>query len=214
MLAIYFGTPGLVPRLGQLFYSSGASVSQIMSAGRDFHGLLELGTWLQVTGALLAVVFLVGLGRAVPSQSMVASILLVGCCTLLAVVLAEAVFSVTWLQAAQVNDATSGRVSFALMSSFIRIFPIVPAPAVYVPLGIILRRSRRLPPGFAWTALVIGVGFLAVGIAGIVVPGATIGAAVLSSLQDLWILAAGIGLLVGHDSEQIEDRVSEVTPGL
>jgi hypothetical protein len=135
MLGLYFGVPALVPRLGSLVYSGGTpATGKIVSVGADHHLLLTFGGWLQGTGALLCVVFLLALaqwsggGSSLPSR-----ILLLGCAVLVGVVLAEMVFTFTWASAAADRQSSSARAAYDLMAHFAQVFAIVPAPLCTLP---------------------------------------------------------------------------------
>ncbi len=83
--------------------------------------------------------------------------------------------------------------SFDVMSVFTYVYPIVPAPVIFLALGTILLGSRLLPRVFGYLAFGLGIAFAVVGLIGLfTTPLLTI--AVLS-LQALWVLAAAITLL-------------------
>lgn len=201
MLGLYFGAPAVVPRLGSLVYSGGApAITQIVTVGADYHLLLSIGGWLQGTGALLCVVFLLALaqwsggGSSLPSR-----ILLLGCAVLVGVVLAEMVFTFTWASTAVHAQSSSARAAYDLMARFVQVFAIVPAPTVYLALAAVLATGRpMLPAVLTHLAAVIGIGFLLSGLAAVLTPNAAAAGAGLSALQDLWILAAGIAVLRLH----------------
>jgi hypothetical protein len=197
-LALYFGIPALVPRLASLLYSSGTpSTSRIVTVGAEYHALLAAGGWLQGTGALLCVVFFLALVQWADGISTLAGrVVLLGCAVLLALVLAEMVFTFTWAGAANAGQPVSARVAYDLMARFIEVFPIVPAATVYLGLAVVLATGRRvLPALFARLAAVLGVAFLLVGLTGVVTSTASGPSAGLSGLQDAWILAAAIAVL-------------------
>jgi len=95
-----------------------------------------------------------------------------------------------------VGEAGSARASYDLMARFIQIFPMVPAPGVYLPLSAVLAGSSVLPRFFHRAAAVIAVGFLLLGLAGVLSPLAQAGSGGWSALQDLWILTAAVTLLL------------------
>jgi len=196
LLVVYFAAPLLAPSLAGVVYSANPATDQVVDAGRRSHDLLFVGTWLQATGALLSVVFFLGVARMAGAATRLAGMVVtVSAAVLLAVVLAEAVFTLTWATAAAAGEAGSARASFDLMASFIHIFPIVPAPAVYLSLGAALLGSGVLPRAFAPLAIGLGAAFEVVGLAGALTPAAGVAAAALSGGQAVWILAAAIALL-------------------
>ena len=94
MLAAYFTAPLLASQLSGVLYAAHPTTVQIVDAGRRYHELLNAGTWLQATGALLAVVFFLALADITGhGRSLASKITQVGSAVLLAVVLAEAVFT-------------------------------------------------------------------------------------------------------------------------
>jgi hypothetical protein len=193
MLLAYFAAPLFVPPLARLVYASHPTTAQVLAVATRYHELLYAGTWLQATGALLAVVFLLALAAlAAGTRSVTLSVTQVGAATLLAVVLAEAVFTLTWVSAAVNGQAGSSRTSFDLMASFIRVFPLIPAPAIYISLGLLLVRAHALPRAFARLALVLGAAFAISGFVGVMVPSATAATAALAGVQALWIPAAAL----------------------
>ena len=195
MLAAYFTAPLLASHLSGVLYAAHPTTFEIVDAGRRYHELLNAGTWLQATGALLAVVFFLALADITGhGRSLAARITQAGSAVLLAVVLAEAVFTLTWASTAVNGLAASSRTSFDLMSTFIRVFPIVPAPALYLSVGWLLLGSRALPRAFAQLALVLGAAFAIIGLIAVFVPAASAATAGLSGLQVLWIIAAAITL--------------------
>ena len=195
MLAAYFAAPLLESPLARLVYAAHPTTAQVVAVGKRYHELLYAGTWLQATGALLAVIFFLALadltGRTRP---LAAKITQLGSAVLLAVVLAEVVFTLTWASAAVNGQAASSRASFDLMSTFIRVFPLVPAPALYLSVGVLLWSAPLLPRAFAPLALAMGAAFAVTGLIGIFLPGAAAATAGLSGLQVLWIIAAAIAL--------------------
>jgi hypothetical protein len=195
MLGAYFTAPLFATQLGSVLYAAHPTTVQVVNAGRRYHELLYAGTWLQATGALLAVIFFLALADMTgQGRSLAPKITQLGSAVLLAVVLAEAVFTLTWASAAVNGLPASSRASFDLMSTFIRVFPIVPAPALYLSVGVLLLDSTTLPRAFARLALVLGAAFALTGLAGVFLPAATAATAGLSGLQILWIIAAAITL--------------------
>jgi hypothetical protein len=195
MLAAYFIVPLLEPPLARVVYAANPATAQVVAVGARYHLLLAAGSWLQATGALLSVVFFVALADlAVNGAVLARRIIQLGSAVLLAVVCAEAVFTLTWASAAVHGQPASSRASFDLMSAFIRVFPMVPAPAVYLAVGAVLLASTVLPRLFAHLAIGLGVAFAAAGLAGVFAPAVTAATAGLSALQIVWIIAAAVTL--------------------
>jgi hypothetical protein len=197
LLALYFGIPALVPGLGSLLYSATPTTGRIVAVGADYHQLLTLGSWVQGTGALLCVVFLLALAQwSGGGSSLPGRILLLGCAALVGLVLTEMVFTLTWASSATHGQSTSARAAYDLMAYFAQVFPVVPAPTVYLALAVVLASGRPvLPAIFGRLAAALGIGFLLVGLVAVVIPAAAAAAGALAGVQALWILAAGITAL-------------------
>lgn len=192
---LYFGVPAFFPRLEALVYSPHPPTSQVVAIGVTYQGLIAIGTWLQVTGATLCVVFFFRVAElAGAGGSLAARVLRFGSAVLVSLVLLEALFTLTWVNAAAGGEPASSRAGYDLMSHFIQVFPLVPAPVVYLSLGWILLHGRLLPRWLGQVALGLGIGFVVVGLAEIFLPLAQAFAAGLAGLQDLWILAAALTL--------------------
>jgi hypothetical protein len=201
MLAAYFAAPVFASPLARVVYGAHPTTAQVVAAGRRYHELLYAGCWLQATGALLAVVFFLALAdMSSGTRSLAGKITQLGAAALLAVVLAETACTFTWASSAVNGQAASSRASFDLMSAAIRVFPIVPAPAIYLPVGVLLLRTAILPRAFARLAVALGAAFVIAGLLGALLPAAAAATAALSGLQVLWIIAAAVALLRGRAS--------------
>src|SRR2546426_7442930 len=133
LLGLYFGV-GFSTGLAQL--SSAATMAQVVSVATQYHNLWFLGTWLQATGSLLSVVFFLALVEKAGATARLAGLLtIVGSATLLAVVLIEGVFTIDLAQAAVNGHPVTSLTSFDIMTVFTYIYPIVPAPVIFLALG-------------------------------------------------------------------------------
>jgi hypothetical protein len=196
LFGFYFGVPAFFPRMEALVYSARPVTSEVLAVGAQYQQLVTVGTWLQATGATLCVIFFIGLlFLAAANGTFPAYLVILGSATLIALVLLEGVFTLTWVSASAAGIAESARAGYDLMSRFIQMFPVVPAPLVYLPLSVVLLGTRILPRWLAWTALGIGAAFLLVGLLEVFVPFAQAFAAGLAAIQALWILTAAIVLI-------------------
>ena len=192
LLGTYFGV-GFSIGLAQL--PPDATVAQVVSVATRYHTLWFLGTWLQATGSLLSVVFFLALvhraGAAVRLAGLLTSL---GSAVLLAVVLIEGIFTIDLAQAAVNGHQVTSLTSFDIMTVFTHIYPIAPAPVIFLALGTILLGSRLLPRVFGYLALGLGIAFEIVGLVGLfTTPVLTL---VVLAFQSLWVLAAAITLMV------------------
>ena len=199
---LYFGVPAFFPKMEALVYSARPSTADVMAVGAQYHGLTAVGTWLQATGATLCVIFFLGLVTlSGAGGSLAGRIVQLGGAVLVALVLVEGLFTLTWITEASAGASIGARAGYDMMSRFIQVFPVVPAPAVYLPLAWILLHSDLLPRWLGWVALGLGGAFLVVGIAEVFLPLAQACAAGLASLQDVWIIVASILLMARGRSE-------------
>jgi hypothetical protein len=188
-LGIYFGAAPPLPPLN-------AGATQVADAGMHDHGILFLGAWLQATGTLLCVVFFIALVQLAGGVRRLSGLLtVVGAGTLLAVSVIEGAFTIDWAQAAANGHPAAALSSYDVMTVFVHVFPVAPAPLVYLSLGAVLLGADVLPRLFGHLALLLGAAFAVVGLSGLYI--APLLTVVVVGSQSLWILAAAVWLL-GH----------------
>lgn len=207
LLGAYFGV-GFSLGLAQL--PPNATLAQVLSVATQYQSMWFLGAWLQATGSLLSVIFFLALVHRAGAATRLAGMLtMLGSAVLLAVVLIEGVFTMDLAQAAANGHQATSLTSFDLMTVFTHIYPIAPAPVIFLALGTVLLGSRLLPRVFGSLALALGIAFEIVGLVSLfVVPWLTL---VVLSLQAFWALAAAITLLV-HPGQASETAVQEREP--
>jgi len=210
-LTMYFATPAFVS-----WPSAGAPADQLVQFAKTHEVLFYLGAWLQCTGALLSVIFFLVLVQLAGAQRHLAGLFtIVAVALLLSIVVVEAAMLVGVPFGAANNDAATVATTFALSNGvFVRVFPLAPAPAVFAGVAAVLFRSRVLPMGFAWTALAVAALFEAAGIAAIFSTAGLTLAIIMSIAQELWIIAAavGLGLAARHAVIPTEERPSATDP--
>ena len=192
-LAIYFAAPAFTG-----WPYAGAAPADLARYANGHTALFYAGAWLQVTGALLSVLFFLAVVRMADAQSSFAGIAtVVGGALLLATVVVEAAFLVTVPIAAAAGDLATVATAFQMSNGvFARIFPLAPAPLLLGGMSAVLWRSRVLHRPFAWSALALAALFELAGIAAIFGTAGLIFAIVMSVLQAIWILAAAIDVLL------------------
>jgi hypothetical protein len=191
LLTFYFATPAFVS-----WPSAGAPTEQLVRFAKTHEVLFYLGAWLQCTGALLSVVFFLVLVQLAGAQRHLAGLItIVAVALLLTVVVVEAAMLVAVPFGAANDDTATVATTFALSNGvFVRVFPLAPAPAVFAGVAAVLLRSRVLARGFAWTAFTVAGLFELAGIAAMFSTAGLILAIVMSIAQELWIIAAAVGL--------------------
>jgi hypothetical protein len=203
LLGLYFGV-GFGAGLAQL--PPNTTAAQVVSIGKEYRNLWFLGTWLQATGSLLSVVFFLALVQLTRRVASLAGLLtIVGSAVLLAIVLVEGVFTIKLAQAAVNGHPSTSLASFDIMSVFTYVYPIVPAPVIFLALGTILLGSHLLPRVLGYLAFDLGIAFEVVGLIGLF--STSLLTLTVLSLQALWVLAAAIMLLVrtGKASDSSEE---------
>jgi hypothetical protein len=189
LLAAYFTVPALTN------WPDAAESPAKLTAYANAHRLLFYsGGWLQVTGALLSIVFLLVLLQLSGARGTLAgSVALTGCAVLLSVVVVEAALLEVVPAAAANGDQGAVATAFTLANGvFTRIYALAPAPLVFAGIGFALSGTSILPRVFARSAVLISGLFL---IAGLVAAFSNAGltfATVMSVVEAIWIPAAAI----------------------
>jgi len=173
-------------------------------------GQLLLGGWLQGIGSLLIVVFalaLVELGGA--ASGFAGRITQLAGATILAVSLIEVTFYLAVAQAVAAGDVATGLISGGLIKAVQHVFLI--APALLLPIGLVILRSRVLGRSFGYSALAIGASLQALGLAGVLVPLQPVVDVVLI-VQAAWFVAAGVAtVLRGLSGARVGDLAPSPT---
>jgi hypothetical protein len=200
LLSGYFAAPFPQP-------PANATAEQIAETANKYSTLLLIGGWLQITGTLLAAVFFIGLVYLARAITRLADMLtLFAAAVLLSTSLLEATLLMNVAYATANGHPQTALNSWDLMTMFIHVFPIGPAPLSYLSLGALLLGTALLPRLFGYLALLLGAGFALVGLLGLLVPAVNVGIIALLIAQELWILAAGITLLFWRGYPSIESN--------
>jgi hypothetical protein len=189
LLVAYFVIPAFIS-----WPSAGESPGKVAAYASAHQVLFYLGGWLQATGALLSVVFLlVLLQRSGARRTLSGAATLTGCAVLLSVVAVEAAMLEAVPIAAANGDQATVATGFEFASGvFVRIYPLIPAPLVFAGIGFALYRTSILPRVFARSAVLIAGLFLIAGLAAVFGTAGLIFATVMSAAEALWIPAAAI----------------------
>ncbi len=192
LLGLYFGL-GFSLGLAQLPPS--ATLEQVIGAATQYYNLWFMGTWLQATGSLLTVIFFIALVHRANAATRLAGMLtILGSAVLLTVVLMEGVFTIDLAQAAANGHQVTSLTSFDLMTVFAHIYPLAPAPLIFLSLGSVLRNSNILPRAFAYLSIALGVVFAIVGFVSLFT--APMLVVFVLAFQSIWVLAAAVSFLV------------------
>jgi hypothetical protein len=189
LLAAYFIAPALAG------WPDAGEPADKLTAYANAHRVMIYGAgWLQVTGALLSVVFLlILLQLSGARRTLAGSAALIGCAALLSLVMVEAaVLEVIPFAAANGDQATVATAFELVDGVFVRIYPLAPAPLVFAGIGFALSGTAVLPRVFARTAVLIAALFLIAGLAAVFGTAGLTFATVMSVVEAVWIPAAAI----------------------
>jgi len=172
----------------------GATSAELADFARQNYAKILWGAWMQAVGPVLIVLFaFVLIHLAGATQQLAGWMTFFGASILMTVSLTEVTF---YISALYRDPAIIPSVSLNLISAVQHLYFIVAAPALFLPLGIVLVRSRVLPKSFGYLALALAAIFAALG--GIFLLRLTLPDAVtaFAGVQALWWLAAAIALIV------------------
>jgi hypothetical protein len=197
LLTAVCGIIGPITLVGSFFINpappADASVAQLSDFAHTHHNTIVLGGWLQGMGSLLLVIFALALVHLAGATHWFSGwMTMLAGATILAVSLMEITFYLGAVQGAASSDVASGLASDNLRKAVQHVFLI--APALLLPLGVVLLGSRVLPRPLAYLALALGAILQILGLVGLFnVLQPVID--VLLIIQALWFLAAAIALI-------------------
>jgi hypothetical protein len=167
MLSAHFLIPGNVP-------PDSAGLSRIAPFAREHHDVLLVSAWLQVTGAILYVVFILAIVHlAGAGQRFAGRIVALAAAILVGLTLLDSAMIISAVQSAAHGQNGTLRVSFDLIGgpgndAIGRSFLI--APAILLPLGFVILQTRLLPRSYGWIAIAFGAASQALGLLGLFEP--------------------------------------------
>ena len=172
---------------------SNATGAQLIAFGNQYYTSILWGAWLQAVGPLLNVLFAFAIVCLAGATTRLAGwMTFFGGTILMMVSLVEITF---YIGALYNNPATMALISGELIHAVQHLYFIVAAPALFLPLGVVILGSRVLPRVFGYLAIVLGSAFAILGVVFLFT--LTLPALVLdfAGLQTLWWLAAAITLI-------------------
>jgi hypothetical protein len=166
---------------------------QLIAFGNAYHTQIMTGAWLQAVGTVLLIIFALGLVHLADATARFSGWLTAfGGAILTATGLIEVTF---YLAAINGTQMTTGLISLDMIHAVQRLYFMVAAPAVFLPLGTVIIGARVLPRVFGYAALLLGGLFVALGIVGLYIPLQTVDN-VVGIVQGVWWLGASVVLLV------------------
>ena len=188
----------------------GATSQELVTFVQQNYARVLWGAWLQAVGPVLIVGFAFALVHLAGAMHRLAGwMTFFGATILMIVSLMEVTF---YISALSLDPVSMPSISLKLISAVQHLYFIVAAPALFLPLGIVLVSSRILPRLFGHLALVLATIFALVG--AIFLLHLTLPSAVtaLGGVQALWWLAAAITLIV--HGEEIPRIHEHAIPGM
>jgi hypothetical protein len=152
------------------------------------------GAWLQAVGPVFIVLFAFALVHLAGASNRLSGWMTIfGAMTLMTVSLIEITFYISGMFAVpEMMPAISIKLVYAVQ----HLYFMVAAPALFLPLGIVLLGSDVLPKGFGYCALILAVGFGAAGMLYMLTLRLPDAVAAAGSVQPIWWLAAAITLML------------------
>jgi hypothetical protein len=167
---------------------TGASAAQMTAFGQQHHDAILWGAWLQAVGPALIALFALAIVVLAGATTRLAGwMTLFGTAALMTVSMIEITGYIGTLQP---SPATMGLTSLALIYSVQHLYFIVAAPAVWLPLGLVILSSGVLPRILGYLALALAAVFALAGVFtlfDLTVPPTV---QMFGSVQALWWLAA------------------------
>jgi hypothetical protein len=173
---------------------AGASGAQLTAFGRQHHDAILWGAWLQAVGPVLIVVFALAIVVLAGATTRLAGwMTLFGAATLMTVNLVEVVGYIATLHT---SPATMAETSLALIHSVQHLWFIVGAPALWLPLGLVILGSGVLPRILGILALALAVGYALAGVVTLLDLTVPVAVQISASIPALWWLAAAGTLII------------------
>jgi len=177
---------------------AGATRAELVEFGQQHYVGILWGAWLQAVGPVFIVLFAFSLVfLAGGTQRLAGWMTLFGASVLMTVSLIEITY---YIEALFPDPEIMTSISLKGIFAVQHLYFIVAAPALFLPLGIVLLSSRILPRVFGYLALLLGVTFAAVGVVFMLTLTLPASVTALAGIQALWWLAAAITLMAGSAS--------------
>ena len=154
------------------------------------------GAWLQAVGPVLIMLFALSLIHlAGATQRLAGWMVLFGASVLTTVSLIEITFYISaWYPEPMIMPS----ISLRFISAVQHLYFIAAAPALFLPLGVVIIESRVLPKTLGYLALLLAATFAVLGAAFMLQLTLPASVTAVAGIQALWWLAAAITLIVSR----------------
>jgi len=171
-----------------------ATRAELVKFGQQHYVGILWGAWLQAVAPVFIVLFAFALVHlAGATQRLAGWMTLFGATVLMTVSLIEITY---YIGALFPDPEVMTSISLRVISAVQHLYFIVAAPALFLPLGVVLVTSRILPRLFGYLALLLAVIFAALGLAFLLTLMLPAAVTAFAGVQGLWWLAASITLIV------------------
>jgi len=172
---------------------AGTSGAQVTAFGQQHYDAISWASWLQAAGPVLIVVFALAIVVLAGATVRLAGwMTLFGAATLMAVNLVEITGYIGVLHP---SPATMAETSLALVHSVQHLWFIVAAPALWLPLGLVILGSDVLPRILGYLALVLAAGYALAGVITLLDQTLPPVVQISAGIPTLWYLAAAGALI-------------------
>lgn len=171
----------------------GGSSVELANFAQHNYARVLWGAWMQAVGPVLIVLFaFVLIHLAGATQRLAGWMTFFGATILMTVSLMEVTF---YIGALFPDPPIMRSASLSLIAAVQHLYFIVAAPALFLPLGIILLRSAILPKAFGYLALGLATVFAALGVIFLLRLTLPDAVTAFGGVQALWWLAAAVALI-------------------
>jgi hypothetical protein len=173
-----------------------ATPDELVAFGQANYASVLWGSWLQVVGPFFILAFAFAIVVLVGEASSWCGIMtFFGGVLLMVVSLTEVAFYISALS----GTAVTAQISLDLIHAVQHMYFFIGAPALFVPLGLVVLKSQLLPRSLGYLAIMLGFAFEVVGVTflySLVLPPYVLA---FAGVQVVWWLAAAIVLFLRAD---------------
>lgn len=171
-----------------------ATSAELAKFGQEHYVNILWGAWMQAVGPGLIVFFaLILVHLAGATHRLAGWMTLFGATVLMTVSLIEITFYISALHA---DPATMPFISLILISAVQHLYFMIAAPALFLPLGIVLLGASVLPRVFGYLAVVLALLFESLGMVFMLTLTLPPRVTAVAGIQALWWMAAAVTLLI------------------
>ncbi len=170
------------------------TTEQLMAFGDKYFRSILWGAWLQAIGPFLIVLFALALVTLANATTTLSGMMTAfGATVLMTVSLIEITF---YISALFKEPRFTSLISMNIIYSVQHLYFIIGAPAIFLPLGVVILFSKILPKLLGWSAIVLGLIFGLLGVLFLFRLVLPIWVTACAGVQAFWWLSAGIILAI------------------